>query len=159
MDARFFAGDGSRDGPVWRSSPLLSKESPIQRRSEQVQGRNRRLRKTREFAAVRRTGRSWVNGLLVLRIAANTTKCTDRVIRADRCRSNHYRMRLDASTGADLYASTDERPGTDFDIRRQFGMTVHSRGRIDQLNDSLSVVMNSALATTSPLTSAVALNR
>lgn len=56
--------------------------------------------------------------LLVLRIAANTTKCADRVIRADRCRSNHYRMRLDASTGADLYASTDERPGTDFDIRR-----------------------------------------
>ena len=71
MDAKFFAGDGSRDGPVWRSSPLLSKESPIQRRSEQVLGRNRRLRKTREFAAVRRTGRSWVNGLLVLRIAAN----------------------------------------------------------------------------------------
>ncbi len=73
MDARFFAGGGSRDGPVWRSSPLLSKESPIQRRSEQVLGRNRRLRKTREFAAVRRTGRSWVNGLLVLRVASNET--------------------------------------------------------------------------------------
>ena len=73
MDARFFAGGGSRDGSVWRSSPLLSKESPSQRRSEQVLGRNRRLRKTREFTAVRRTGRSWVNGLLVLRVASNET--------------------------------------------------------------------------------------
>ena len=73
MDTRFFAGGGSRDGRVWRSSTLLSKESPIQQRSEQPLGRDRRLRKTREFAAVRRTGRSWVNELLVLRIASNET--------------------------------------------------------------------------------------
>ena len=71
MGARFFAGGGSRDGHAWRSSPLLSKESP--KRSEQPLGRDRRLRKTREFAAVRRTGRSWVNELLVLRIASNET--------------------------------------------------------------------------------------
>ena len=71
MDARFFASGGSRGGRAWRSSPLLSKESPIQQRSEHSLGRDRRLRRTREFAAVRRTGRSWVNELLVLRIAGN----------------------------------------------------------------------------------------
>ena len=71
MDARSFAGGGSRDGSAWRSSPLPSKESPIQRRSEQPLGRDRRLRKTGEFAAVRRAGRSWVNELLVLRVASN----------------------------------------------------------------------------------------
>ncbi len=73
MDARFFAGGGSREGRVWRSSPLPSKESPIQQRSEQPLGRDRRLRRTREFAAVRQAGRSWVNELLVLRIAGNKT--------------------------------------------------------------------------------------
>ena len=73
MGVRFSDGGDSRDGNAWRFSLLFPKGHSSDQPLRYTLGRDRRLRKGREFAAVWRGGKGWSNDLLVLRIAANAT--------------------------------------------------------------------------------------
>ena len=72
-----FSVDGeSRDALAWRSSLLLSEHHLSDQLPGHALGRDRRLRKSRDFAAVWSRGRSWSNRLVSLRILGNDNGIT-----------------------------------------------------------------------------------
>ena len=73
----FCVGGVSRAGKSSRSSKLPFKEGPPQTKRPPLT-KDRRLRKTSDFKAVQREGRSWDNRLVVMRVRVNGT-CKTRI--------------------------------------------------------------------------------
>ncbi len=73
----YCVGGVSRAGKSSRSSKLPFKEGPPQTKRPPLT-KDRRLRKTSDFKAVQREGRSWDNRLVVMRVRVNGT-CKTRI--------------------------------------------------------------------------------
>ena len=70
-------GDGdSRAVTGWRFSLLLPEQRVSHQSAHRPSGRDRRLKKTADFQAVQREGRSWANPLIVLRARPNGMETT-----------------------------------------------------------------------------------